>query len=170
MTTKTWKVVLVFAGVFAAGVVTGATWSWRFGRPGPEERPRWAGPGFGNRMMERMREDLNLTDEQKARLEPIVQRSDEELQTLRRGQLQEVAQIMDRVHAEVAAVLTPDQRTKLEEMRERFRQRAERMRREFREHREGRGFGEGHPGFGPPPELEPPPPLPPPPREREDRK
>ncbi len=161
MTTKTWKVVLVFVGVFAAGVVTGAAWSWRFGGPGREERPRWAGPGFGGRILERMSEELELTAEQKAELEPIIQRSEEELQMLRRGQLQEVSKIMDRVHGEVAAVLTPDQRTKLEEMRERFRQRAEKMRGEFRrEWRGGKGFGDG------PPDLGPAPPLPPPEREK----
>jgi Spy/CpxP family protein refolding chaperone len=121
---KPWKVILMFLGVFIAGGLCGAALGIRF----------FHGPPPGGRnpvrvdIMDRLDKGLKLTPEQKEKIKPIVQRTQEETQRLRRENVRELAAVMDRMHTEVAAELTPEQRVKLEEMRKRFRERAERVR------------------------------------------
>jgi Spy/CpxP family protein refolding chaperone len=121
---KPWKVILVFLGVFVAGGLCGAALGIRFFHGPP---PGARGPVRLD-IMERLDKGLKLTSEQKEKIKPIVQRTQEETQRLRRENVRELAAVMDRMHTEVAAELTPEQRTKLEDMRKRFRERAERVR------------------------------------------
>jgi protein CpxP len=71
-----------------------------------------------------MSQQLNLTDDQKAKLQPILQKEDQQIQTIRSNtsltQVQQHDQIK-RVHesfkSQIEAVLTADQRTKLEQLK-----------------------------------------------------
>jgi Spy/CpxP family protein refolding chaperone len=92
---------------------------------------------------------LELSDEQKAKIRPILAQAQTDFQQLRRQHVRDVAQMMDRVHGEVAALLTPSQKVKLDELRQEFRARADRMRREFR------GGNPPPDGDGPPPDQPP---------------
>ena len=123
------KVILIFTGVFVAGAVSGGPLAMRFMRP---DRPEWR-RGLRLQVMERLEEELGLTTEQKTKVQPVVLRAQEETQRLRRENIKNIAVVMDRMHAEISAELTPEQRVKLEDMRKRFRERAERVRGEFRE-------------------------------------
>ncbi|MEO6005898.1 MAG: hypothetical protein ABIZ04_25985 [Opitutus sp.] len=123
------KVILIFTGVFIAGAVSGGPLAMRFMRP---DRPEWR-RGLRLQVMERLEEELGLTAEQKNRVQPVVLRAQEETQRLRRENIKNIAVVMDRMHAEISAELTPEQRVKLEDMRKRFRERAERVRGEFRD-------------------------------------
>jgi len=126
---KQWKVILVFACVFLAGGLCGGALTLRL-----DKRHRPPGrPDFRLDLMERLASDLGLSDAQKEKIRPIVQRTQEETQRLRRENVRDVAALMDRMHADVAAVLTPEQRVKLEELRKRFRERAEKVRGQFRD-------------------------------------
>ena len=122
------KVVLILVGVFLAGAVCGGPIAVRFLRP---SRPEW---GRGNRpqVMDRLTKELQLTETQTEKIRPIVSKAQEEMQHYRRESIRNLATVMDRMHTEVAAELTPEQRLKLEDMRKRFRDRAERVRGEFR--------------------------------------
>ena len=129
---KPWKVVLAFSGVFLAGVLAGGAITMRL-----EHRPRFSGrlpppPEFLPKMMERLTDRLELTGEQAAKIRPIIAQAQTDFQQLRRQHVKDVAQVMERMHNDVAALLTPEQKVKLDQMRQEFRARAERMRREFR--------------------------------------
>jgi len=127
---KPWKVVLAFVGVFVAGGLCGSALSLRLLR----------GFHLGGRppvrlnIMGRLEKSLNLTEAQKEKIRPIVQRTQQETQRLRRENVRDLAAVMDRMHADLKAELTPEQGVKLEEMRKRFRERAERVRGQFRDH------------------------------------
>jgi Spy/CpxP family protein refolding chaperone len=125
-----WKVILVFTGVFLAGAVCGGPVAARLLRTG---RSEWRPGNMRLQVMERLEHELKLTDAQKERVRPLVLRAQEETQHMRRENIRNIAIVMDRMHAEISAELTPEQRIKLEEMRKRFRERAERVRGEFRE-------------------------------------
>lgn len=121
---KPWKVILVFVGLFLAGALCGSALTMRIlkgSRPDGRQPARFD-------MMERLEKGLKLTDEQKEKIRPIVRRSQEETQRLRRENVREIAAAMDRMHNDIAAELTPEQRAKLEDMRKRFRERAEHVR------------------------------------------
>lgn len=126
---KPWKVVLVFIAVFLAGGLCGSAITLRVMKgPRPEGRPP-----FRVEIMGRLEKNLDLTEAQKEKIRPIVQRTQEEAQRLRRENVKDLAAVMERMHAELAAELTPEQRVKLEEMRKKFHERAERMRGQFRD-------------------------------------
>ena len=130
---KPWKVVLAFLGVFVAGIFSGAMLGVRFGRhfmPPANRSP--GGQNFGPQMMKRLEEQLELTPEQTTQIAPIVERTQVEVQRLRKENVREMTKVMDQMHTEVSAILTPEQRVKLEELRKKFRERSERLRREFR--------------------------------------
>ncbi|MDB6169110.1 MAG: hypothetical protein JWM88_1974 [Verrucomicrobia bacterium] len=129
---KPWKVILAFLGIFAAGIVSGTLLGARYGH---QLFPRSRSPesqNFSARMMERLGSELALTPEQTARIRPIVERTQGDLQNLRRDYMQQVTHVMDEMHSQIGAILTPEQRQKLEELRKRFRERSERIRREYR--------------------------------------
>ncbi len=121
---RPWKVILAFAGVFLAGAIFGGAlvprW-WRF------DRVQNRAP-FTERMMQRLEDELHLTDAQKEKILPIVNRMAEETQRMRREGAQTYRAVMDGYNAEIALELTPEQRAKLEEMRAKFRERMERFR------------------------------------------
>jgi len=123
------KVIFIFTGVFVAGAVCGGPLVGRFLRP---DRPEWR-RGMRPQVLERLEEDLSLTAAQKEKVRPVVMRAQEEMQRLRRENVRNLAVVMDRMHTEISAELTPEQRVKLEDMRKRFRERAERVRGEFRD-------------------------------------
>jgi Spy/CpxP family protein refolding chaperone len=129
---KSWKIILAFAGVFLAGAVCGGLVMQRAGnifRPAGRFAPA---EGFWPQMLQRLAARLDLTPEQREKIRPILRRTQEEVQTLRRAQFAGVGRAMERMHAEIDALLTPEQRVKLEELRSRFRERVERERRELR--------------------------------------
>jgi Spy/CpxP family protein refolding chaperone len=138
---KPWKLILLLVGIFLAGGVTGAFGWIRFGhgmfarRPGPDQ---WA-----PQHLKRLAERLDLTPAQEDLLRPIIKRNMDELNRLRATSMAETKTIFERMEREVAEQLTPEQRTKLEQMNKEFRERA----RKFGGDRPG---GHGHPPDEPP--------------------
>ena len=129
---RSWKVILAFTGVFLAGAICGGLIPPRAlklfrpaGRPPATE-------AFWPQMMQRLERRLDLTPEQREKIRPIVRRTQEDVQRLRRENLVGVSRAMERMHADIADVLTPEQRTKSEELRQHLRERIERERGEFR--------------------------------------
>ena len=123
-----WKVILAFSGVFVAGVVCG----------GPlldQVRARMEAnrPPFAERTMKRFEKEFNLTAEQKQRIEPILLRAQKDWRQFRQDNMRNLTGVIDRMHVELAAELTPDQRGRVEEISNEFRARAERYRGRIRE-------------------------------------
>ncbi len=146
---KPWKVIFAFVGVFIAGAVFGGFFALRStGKRLASERTQVARPainkvaqgaqvpapakGIAPQVMRQLTQRLSPTPEQQKALRPIVGRATEDLQRMQREHLADAARTTERMYADVAALLTPEQRTKLEQMRQEM---LERVRRE----REKRG-------------------------------
>ncbi len=125
---QTWKVILAFTGIFAAGAVFGGFLTLRtvkqvtpavaLSRP---ERPP-AGQ-FAVMVMKRLTQRLDLTESQQEQLRPIVEAADQEMRRLRRDNFRETLRVSDDMNTRVAAILTPEQQAKLEEMQRETRER-----------------------------------------------
>ncbi|MGA2691494.1 MAG: hypothetical protein ABSF76_03930 [Opitutaceae bacterium] len=137
---KTWQVILATIAIFVAGLVTGGATALGLERwvssqhranslmmapmgmhPGPGGPPQ-----FGTQLMRRYADTLNLTDDQRAKIGPIVRRTAAQLSRNRIEIQQETSLAIEKMQDEIAPLLTPEQRTKFEEIisqqRNRFRQ------------------------------------------------
>ncbi len=147
---KPWKVISAFIGVFIAGSIFGGLLALRFDlsrhrtvkRPGPGDAP------FLPQLTKRFVERLDLTTEQQEQLRPVMERTDADLRRLRQTGFKETGIVLERLQQDVAKVLTPEQRLKLEAMREEMRRRIHRERGP-RSDRRGPPMGEGVPGRSP---------------------
>lgn len=160
---RTLKLSLVCAGIFVCGVVVGAVGSRHF----PPLTPRAPAPaqpdGFGPQQLKRFSSTLDLTEEQKVALAPIMDKAGEELRQLRRESFHQTTIIIEAMEAAVSELLTPVQREKLvvlqAEQRARMKAKMEerlRRRGESGERREG-----AEPGRRPDARSEGAPPVPP---------
>lgn len=75
------------------------------------------GGGRGNRhiSLERVTDQLNLTPEQKAKVQPIVDQATPQLESIRRDAMQKSKAVMDGALAQIRPLLTADQQKKLDE-------------------------------------------------------
>lgn len=96
------------------------------GKPAGERGP--GGPGGGRRMdpaarLQAMAEALSLTQEQKDKILPIIQQFSEKQRAARElpedQRRAESQKLRAAEHDQIAALLTPEQKTKFEEMRQR---------------------------------------------------
>lgn len=157
---KPWKVVLILAGIFILGGVTGAVVTMRFGRPwmlrppGPEQ---WT----PNRL-KHLAERLDLNPGQVEQIRPIMRRNLEDIRRLRDESMVGAKAIFERMEREISDKLTPEQRVKFDQMNRDFRERARKFMQERMNRPPGPGGPRGdrdRPGHGPEhPEDEPPPP------------
>ena len=138
---RPWKVILAFVGVFIAGAVFGGVFTAR-SADRPAKAAKQAGKEPGGRiypqLMRQFTQRLNPTVEQQKAITPIVARAAEDLQRSQRDHLADTTRATERMYEDVAALLTPEQRAKLEKMRQEMR---ERVRRE----KEKRGAAAGGP-------------------------
>lgn len=86
-------------------------------------RPRGR-PGMGGQAMARMARRLNLTDDQKAKIKPLLSSQHEQVKAVRSDKSLTTTQKQDRIgeirkstHQQVVALLTPEQQERLKEMR-----------------------------------------------------
>lgn len=149
---KPWKVIVVLAGIFAAGAVTGGFVTLRVckdklvNRPVPEE---WA-----PRTLKRLADHLDLTPEQKGQIMPIVKRNMEHLNRLRNASMAETQNVVEGMQREISGMLTPEQRGKYEKLNRELREAREKNERERRAKAERELSGkpdEKPPGDRPPP-------------------
>lgn len=132
MEKTSWKVLLAFLGIFMAGTIFGGLFALRIAkfmtpppkRPAPVEQSSGVAP----QMMRRFTQELALTPEQREAIKPALQRADGEIFRLRRENFRDTARVMERLHSEVSAQLTPEQLVKLEEMQKALRDRIQQER------------------------------------------
>lgn len=143
---KPWKVILAFLGVFVAGAVFGGFFSLGIGRRVLEMEmpaggrtavttvlPPGGGPGAKAQkdkgpvmpalqpaqtaqLMRRVTNQLDLTPEQKVAITPIVQRSVQDIWRQQQSLYRESTFVMQRMKADIAKELTPDQQSKLDDL------------------------------------------------------
>jgi Spy/CpxP family protein refolding chaperone len=167
---RTLKLSLVCAGIFACGVVVGVVGARRLApvhahRAPPAQPTPPPSEGFGPQQLKRFSAELGLTEEQKVAIAPIMDKTGEELRQLRRESFRQTTVIIEAMEAAVSELLTPAQREKLvvlqAEQRARMKAKMEerlRRRGEGGERREGGDAGrrpqplpeDGPPGSPPP--------------------
>jgi Spy/CpxP family protein refolding chaperone len=122
------KIWLVLVAVFALGCVTGAALDGLYrsragvrGGAGEEDRARRAEANF-----ERMRRELNLTDEQTTRMRAVLDETREEYRRLRAEVRPRFEEPRLRARARMRELLTPEQQQKFDALAaERDRERRE---------------------------------------------
>ena len=114
-----WKLIAGFLLVFVAGGITGAFVGGSYARHHFFElhRPE----RISAQMKDRLRAELNLTEEQVAKISPIIDKTASQLRDIRRDTGQRVHQVIAEAHRQMAANLTDEQRQKLQQSEERHR-------------------------------------------------
>ena len=105
---------------------------------------------FSLQIMKRFSNRLDLTAEQKEKLRPIIKQADADLRRLRQTGARDAIALAERMHEQVAEILTAEQLTKLEQMKRDMRERWQRERQQR--------WGERPPPGSRPGPLPPPPP------------
>src|SRR2546430_13934397 len=113
-----WKLIAGFVLVFLAGgatgvVVSAATAHYFFGAHHH---------GFAAQAMKnRLQWQLKLTDEQMAKISPIIEKTGARLEEIRGDTGKRVRETIAQAHSEIAPILTPEQRERLQQMEQRHR-------------------------------------------------
>ena len=115
-----WKLIAGFILVFVAGGLTGAFFA--ASRTGHLLfAPSQSHGAIAQRMRQHLRHQLDLTDEQMTKISPIIDKTVTELETIRSETGRRVHGAFAQAHRDMAAELTPEQKTKLQEMEARHR-------------------------------------------------
>ena len=112
-----WKLITGFLLVFLAGGVTGA-----FVAAKTTRHHLFATGHHGieaQRMRERLQAELRLTPEQLTKISPVIDKAAAQLETIRRDTARRVRDTFADMHKKIGVDLTPEQRTELDQMRER---------------------------------------------------
>jgi len=148
------KIILAVSGIFVAGAVTGGFVGVRIvERIARDQRAqqRMGPTEIGGRLAEQ----LNLTPEQREKLRPIIGKTTEELRNVRRESSSQITALVKKMDAELAKILSEEQRVRLIEIRAKEEERrqkwqAERAERAKRNEQRAPG-GPAHDRSAPPP-------------------
>jgi Spy/CpxP family protein refolding chaperone len=116
-----WAALALVFTLFVVGVCVGALGMHLYDahwKRGPE-------PPGGERFIARLERELNLTDEQRQRIDEIVEESRREGDALHREMLPRVHEHMRATRQKIREVLTREQRARFEELNREHRRRAE---------------------------------------------
>lgn len=141
------RTILVLAGIFVAGAVSGVFLAPVLRFRGHATMHR----SFHERGMERLERALDLTPAQRSQVAELMRQTGLELEKQRREAWSGSAKLLDELNAKIAAELTPEQRVKFENFRNAQRERLQRR------------FGDRDPRRHPSPGSMPPPGDAPPP-------
>jgi Spy/CpxP family protein refolding chaperone len=112
-----WKLILAFALVFLAGVACGF-----FGTVHARYFfARMDSKSMTQHMKQRLRAELELTPQQMQQISPIIDHAASQLKTKREQTMHDVHEIFEQTHRDMQPFLTPEQRTKLEQLEKRHR-------------------------------------------------
>src|SRR6266849_3102633 len=114
-----WKLIAGCLLVFIAGGATGMFVTMAIGHHfmfGPHRHGLVA-----QAMKNRLRWQLRLTDEQMAKVSPIIEKTGAQLEEIRGDTGRRVRETIAEAHREIAPILTPEQQQRLQQMEERRR-------------------------------------------------
>jgi Spy/CpxP family protein refolding chaperone len=120
-----------FLGVFAAGAVTGGMIAQRMAKTVIQRR---ASEQFTEQQFKRVSEQLELTEDQRARIRPIITHAAGEIQLRRRENLA----ILEKMESDIRSQLTDSQLQKFDDLRERQRENERSIQHWLREQRRHR--------------------------------
>lgn len=124
-----WRLAILLVIVFFAGLATGLFAGARHARDMFFVRHS---AHMGERMREHLKRELKLTPEQFEKVAPILDDLSAKLEAIRNDTSTRVTDTMQQAHSDLAPLLTPEQREKLQQMKKRHQ-------------RMIRARGEGHP-------------------------
>ena len=130
-----WKTIGYAVAIFAAGGISGGAlgvYETKSGLMGQRDQE------VAGRIMRRLQTRLALTPDQVGKITPIVQGAASDIHAIRRQSIQRIITVLDTAYGQISAVLTPDQRVKLDQMQKERREMMQRW-------QEG---GHRHPGTG----------------------
>ncbi len=112
-----WKLVLACLLVFLAGAACGF-----FGAVHAHHVFAQMDPGsVAQHMKQRLRGELKLTPEQMQQISPIIDRAASQLKMKREQTMRDIHEIFKKTHRDMQPFLTPEQRTRLEQLEKRHR-------------------------------------------------
>jgi len=150
-------IVLCLTGIFAAGGAIGAVVALRVARDIAHEKAK--PDSFVLRHYKRMTKELDLNSDQCGQVNKILRDTASDIEALRKQSFRESGAKLREMNQKIAALLTPEQNVKFEEM---LKQQRERIRK-FQAERNGRTDGQRD-GAPPPPPADAPSPAPSPSR------
>lgn len=100
---------------FLIGVVADRVWLYRHPRPGPRSQ-RFV----TERIVKRLDGELHFSDQQRAQVTQIIQARQQRISALMSGVRPQIRAQIDQTNAEIAKILTQEQRTKFEQMKMRM--------------------------------------------------
>ena len=115
-----WKLIAGFLLVFIAGGATGVFMTMAIGHHFMFVQHQ--GGYMAQAMKNRLRWQLRLTDEQMAKIGPIIDKAGTQLDQIRGDTGRHVRDVIADSHREIAQYLTPEQQQRLKQMEERRRQ------------------------------------------------
>jgi uncharacterized membrane protein len=168
------KAVFIFLCIFLAGGVTGGFVGMRIGcnktgkKPEPstqvQSQPRRPVEEWSRRFQKDFVTKVGITPEQQTQLDPLIQVAQVEFRQLREHFGQQAADVTERLDGQVMALLTPEQKTKYEQIIKERQERLKKMEAERAARADRPPKPDGQPSGGkqppPPPSAEK---LPPPP-------
>lgn len=110
------KMWLVVVGIFVLGCVTGASLDslYRLRASGDARHERGGGRRDKGRLFEKMKSDLNLTEQQGTEIRAIIDQSREEYRALRNEISPRYDEVRSRARARIRALLTPEQQQRFD--------------------------------------------------------
>ena len=108
------KLKLITFSTITALLLGGLAFAQNPRRDNPSER---GARGGGNRhgVLETTTERLNLTPEQKAKVQPIIDQTNPQIQAIRRDAMQKIKTLVDNAMTQIRPMLTPEQQKLLDE-------------------------------------------------------
>ncbi|MBV9009625.1 MAG: hypothetical protein JO354_10755 [Verrucomicrobia bacterium] len=115
-----WKLIIAFLLVFIAGGLCGFFAAMHSSRWMQFHHPA---PGtLAQHMKAHLTNELKLTPAQVDQISPIVDRATSQLEAKREQTSREIRGIFQQLHRDIAPILTPEQRDRLERMEQRHRE------------------------------------------------
>lgn len=151
-------IVLCLVGIFAAGGATGALVGLRIAKNMAIEKSR--PNAFVIRQYKRMTKELELAPAQCEQVNRILHETAADIELLRKDSFRASGAKLREMNQKIAAILTPEQAVKFEQMLEQQRERIRKFQAERNERMEGRRDDRSPPRDGPPPPDGQPPPGP----------
>ncbi len=110
---QVWLLIIV---VFALGGVTGASLDRLYMQKQQPGRSSQGGPSWRGRMMDNMKRDLNLSDDQTVKIRTIHDELRKEFQPKRFAECPGFKEMREKTNARIREVLTPEQQLKFDEL------------------------------------------------------
>ncbi|MEO6969554.1 MAG: hypothetical protein ABI217_01500 [Chthoniobacterales bacterium] len=117
---RTGRIILYAALIFLAGLVTGALLAPIFGRtfmrpPAPHE--------MSQQMLSHLQSVLHLTDQQLTQIKPLVEKTGADMEAIHHETMQRALARLAETHAQISALLTPEQKIEYKKMEAEHRER-----------------------------------------------